>query len=166
MKEFRWNDSIFKAHPLKTAAIVLFLLLRQLYALLFLYGFVHKIQKGWMWSGIMGEHFLKRLHELPAGSFQAGYLSSFAIPLAMPIAWIVTIGELLIALGLMFGIATRANAAFGLFLLLNFAAGGYSNWSIPPLVTMSILMIIFPSGHWLGFDNILNRKHPDSPWFR
>jgi len=146
--------------------ITLFLLGRYLFASFFLYGFWHKLVKGWLWSDLMERFFIKRLGELPADSFQASYLEHFAIPYAMPIAWIVTVGELVIALSLLLGLVTRANAAFALFLLLNFAAGGYYNLSLPPFILFAILMIIFPSSHWLGFDKQLHRKYPDAIWFR
>jgi thiosulfate dehydrogenase [quinone] large subunit len=166
MNDFALNSTSLKEQPLKTVGVFFMLVVRYLYSSLFLYGFVHKIQKGWMWSDIMATHFLKRLHELPAGSFQALYLDHFAIPLVMPIAWIVTIGELIIGVCLVLGLATRFNAAFGLFLLLNFAAGGYYNMTIPPLVTVSILMMVLPTGQWFGLDRNLHRKYPHSLWFK
>ncbi|NTU58232.1 MAG: DoxX family protein [Chlorobiaceae bacterium] len=178
MTDFQWNSGYLRDHKLKATGVTIVLILRYLYTALFIYGVVHKLNKGWMWTGIMAEHFTKRLHELqastePAGSmlanismFQASYLEHFAIPLAMPIAWIVTIGELIIGVALLLGITTRINAAFGLFLLLNFSAGGYYNLTIPPLVTMSLLFMIFPTGHWLGLDRNLHLKYPDSPWFK
>lgn len=110
--------------------------------------------------------FTKRLAELPAGSFQANYLEHFAIPLAFPIAWIVTVGELLIGLSLIFGFAVRANALFALFLVLNFAAGGYYNLSLPPFMIFAVLMMMLPSGQWFGFDKQLHQKYPDSIWFK
>ncbi len=146
--------------------ITLFLAGRYIFAIFFLYGFWHKLVKGWLWSDLMQGFFIKRLGELPTGSFQAIYLEQFAIPLAYPIAWIVTIGELIIGLGLVFGFAVRANAAFALFMVLNFAAGGYYNLSLPPFMLFAIMMMLFPSGHWLGLDKQLNRKYPDSIWFR
>jgi thiosulfate dehydrogenase (quinone) large subunit len=178
MTDFEWNRGYLKSHPLKAAGVVAALAIRYLYTLLFLYGFEHKIVRGWMWTGIMEEHFLKRLHELQAvasgpgsfgttvASFQASYLLHFAIPLALPIAWIVTIGELIVGIALLLGVTTRLNAAFGLFFLLNFSAGGFYNLTIPPLVLMSLMMIFLPTGHWLGLDRKLNEKYPDSPWFR
>lgn len=146
--------------------ITLFLLGRYLFASFFLYGFWHKLVKGWLWSDLMERFFIKRLGELPSNSFQSNYLEHFAIPYAMPIAWIVTSGELIIALSLLLGLSVRVNAAFALFLLLNFAAGGYYNLSLPPFILFAILMIIFPSSHWLGFDKQLHRKYPDAIWFR
>ncbi|MGC8775041.1 MAG: DoxX family protein [Chlorobaculum sp.] len=178
MTDFEWKPAYLKTHKLKASGVIFVLALRYLYTSLFIYGFVHKIMRGWMWSDILRQHFTQRLHELLAtgamsGSVEAGiamwqasYLQHFAIPMVMPIAWIVTIGELIIGVALLFGVATRINAAFGLFMLLNFAAGGYYNLTIPPLVAISILLIVLPTGHWLGLDRSLNRKYPDSLWFR
>jgi thiosulfate dehydrogenase [quinone] large subunit len=131
-----------------------------------------------MGSDILARHFTKRLQELLAttpsqGSietsvalFQASYLKHFAIPYVMPIAWIVTIGELIIGVALLLGFTTRINAAFGLFMLLNFTAGGYYNETIPPLVIISLLLIVLPTGHWFGLDRKLHMNSPDSIWFK
>ena len=150
----------------KRVGIALFLAGRYLFAAFFLYGFWHKLVKGWLWSDLMQGFFIKRLGELPASSFQALYLEQFAIPLAYPIAWIVTVGELIIGLGLVFGFAVRANAAFALFMVLNFAAGGYYNHSLPPFMLFAIMMMIFPSGLWLGLDKRLHLQYPESIWFK
>ncbi len=155
-----------KRHPFNKVGIILFLAGRYLFAAFFLYGFWHKLVKGWLWSDLMQGFFTTRLGELPASSFQALYLEQFAIPLAYPIAWIVTIGELIIGLGLVFGFAVRANAAFALFMVLNFAAGGYYNLSLPPFMLFAIMMMLLPSGHWLGLDKQLHHKYPESIWFR
>jgi thiosulfate dehydrogenase [quinone] large subunit len=166
MNDFQWNKLQMKQNPLRTAGIILFLTGRYIFALFFLYGFWHKFVKGWLWSDLMHGFFLKRLAELPAGSFQALYLEQFAIPLAFQIAWIVTIGELIIAFSLLFGFAVRANAAFALFLVLNFAAGGYYNLSLPPFMIFALLMMALPSGQWFGLDRKLHSKYPASIWFK
>lgn len=178
MSDFQWSRDYLAAHKRKALGVISVLVLRYLYTLLFLYGFVHKIIHGWMWSDILTRHFTQMLQEkkgaLPSTGttesaialFQAVYLEHFAIPFVMPIALVVTIGELIIGAALFFGITTRINAAFGLFMLLNFAAGGYYNATIPPLITISVLLMVLPTGHWLGLDGKLNRKYPDSPWFR
>ena len=155
-----------KKRPFKRLGITLFLVGRSLFAAFFLYGFWHKLVKGWLWSDLMQGFFIKRLGELPANSLQALYLERFAIPLAFPIAWIVTVGELIIGLGLVLGFAVRANAAFALFMVLNFAAGGYYNLSLPPFMLFAVMMMLFPSGHWLGLDKRLHHKYPESIWFR
>ncbi len=166
MTDFEWSTEYLKKHPFKTLGIVFFLAGRYLFAIFFLYGFWHKLVKGWLWTDVMHGHFTERLGELTPASFQAAYLEHFAIPLAMPIAWIVTVGELIIGISLVFGFAVRANAAFALFLVLNFAAGGYYNLTLPPFMAFSVLMMLFPSGHWLGMDRQLHEKHPGSIWFR
>ncbi|ASQ90448.1 DoxX family protein [Prosthecochloris sp. GSB1] len=166
MTNFEWTRDFLKKHPLKTVGITLFLAGRYVFAAFFLYGFWHKLVKGWLWTDLMHVYFTQRLGELAPGSFQALYLEQFAIPLALPIAWIVTIGELIIGVCLVLGLTVRANAAFALFLVLNFAAGGYYNLTLPPFMLFSILMMLLPSGHWLGLDRKLHEQYPDSPWFR
>ncbi|NTV98024.1 MAG: DoxX family membrane protein [Chlorobiaceae bacterium] len=166
MTAFQLNGASIRQSPLKAAGIILFLVLRYIFVIFFLYGFWFKLIKGWLWTDLMYGFFTKRFAELPPGSFQSLYLEHFAIPLAMPIAWIVTIGELIIGICLALGLATRANAAFALFLVLNFAAGGYYNLTLPPFMIFSVLMMVLPSGHWLGLDGKLSSKYPDSPWFR
>ncbi|TLU84207.1 MAG: DoxX family protein [Chlorobium sp.] len=163
---FQWTRESLRQNPVKTAGIVIFLTLRYVFVIFFLYGFFFKLMKGWLWTDLMYGYFTQRFAELPPGSFQAQYLEHFAIPLALPIAWIVTIGELIIGICLALGIATRANAAFALFLVINFAAGGYYNLTLPPFMLFSLMMMVFPSGHWLGLDGKLNKKYPDSIWFR
>ncbi len=154
-------------NPIRASGIILFLVGRTIFSIFFLYGFWHKLVRGWLWSDLMHDYFTKRLIEPPLlNPFQALYLDHFAIPFAIQIAWIVTVGELVIGIGLLFGIAVRANAAFALFLVLNFAAGGYYNLTLPPFMIFALLMMIFPSGHWLGLDKSLHNKYPDSIWFK
>ncbi|NTV92338.1 MAG: DoxX family membrane protein [Chlorobiaceae bacterium] len=167
MNEFRWNASLMKEHPLKTTGVILFLIGRYIFAAFFLYGFWFKLIKGWLWTDKMYGFFTERLHAPPPlNDFQTIYLEHFAIPLAMPIAWIVTIGELIIGVCLALGLTVRANAAFALFLVVNFAAGGFYNLTLPPFMIFSILMMILPSGQWLGLDKKLHLQHPNSLWFR
>ena len=166
MKNFMLNRESLQQRPLASLGVILFLAGRYLFAAFFLYGFWHKLINGWLWTDLMFDYFSLRLSELPAGSFQAIYLEQFAIPLAMPIAWIVTIGELIIGVCLAAGLAVRANAAFALFLVLNFAAGGYYNLTLPPFMVYAVLMMLLPSGQWFGLDRKLHIKYPDSLWFR
>jgi thiosulfate dehydrogenase [quinone] large subunit len=98
--------------------------------------------------------------------FHRAVLEHVAIPFYLPIAWFVTIGELVVALGLIFGVATRANAALALFILVNFAAGGYFNLALPPFMIFALLMLLLPSGHWLGYDKWLSEKYPRAFWFK
>jgi len=152
--------------PLTKIGILLMLIGRYLFAGFFIYGFWHKLTRGWLSSDITQRHFIKRLGELPIDSWQAAYLEYFAIPLAMPIGWIVTVGELLIGVSLVVGLMTRINAGFALFLLLNFAAGGYYNLSLPPFIIFAFVMMLLPTSHWLGMDKQLHNRFPHSIWFR
>jgi thiosulfate dehydrogenase (quinone) large subunit len=156
----------FRERPLQAIGIALFLIGRTIYAIFFLYGFWHKLTKEWLWTDIVQEHFMKRLSEIDASSFQGQYLTHFAIPFYMPVSWVVTVGELIIGVGLLVGLATRANAAFALFLVLNFAAGAFFNATLPPFMVYAVLMMMLPSGHWLGFDKELHERSPNSIWFK
>lgn len=160
------SKEAIRQHPAASAGIILFLVGRYIFAAFFLYGFWHKFIKGWLWTDLMESYFMQRFSELPPESFQALYLQFFAIPMALPIAWIVTIGELIIGIGLFLGLTVRLQALFALFLVVNFAAGGYYNLTLPPFMIYSVLMMIFPSGQWLGLDRTLRRRYPSSIWFR
>ena len=67
-------SEVKRHHLTGKTAIALFLLGRYLFASFFLYGFWHKLIKGWLWSDVMERIFIKRLGELSIGSFQAGLL--------------------------------------------------------------------------------------------
>jgi len=166
LSSFSWTWSHISRHPLQTLAIVLILAMRYFFAVFFIYGFWHKLVHEWMWTDILKLHFIDRLSEIHPDTFQAAYLRYFAIPFYLPIAWVITVGELFIGLALIFGITTRLHAAFGLFMLLNFAAGAFYNIWIDILSIMAILFIIFPTGHWFGFDRLLHQRYPDAIWFR
>jgi thiosulfate dehydrogenase (quinone) large subunit len=163
---FAWRFDYLREHPLQLLGVALVLAMRYFFAAFFIYGFWHKWEQGWIWTDIMKLHFIDRYAEIDMNSFQALYLQYFGIPLYVPIAFIVTVGELIIGLGLVFGVATRANAAFGLFMLLNFTAGAFYNIWIVILSAMAALFIVLPTGHWLGFDKRLNEKYPNSIWFK
>jgi thiosulfate dehydrogenase [quinone] large subunit len=161
-----WSKAAIREKPLRTLAIVMFLIVRYAFAAFFAYGSWHKLERGWLWSDVLQQHFLRRLSDGDLATFQAGYLEHVAIPFYLPIAWFVTIGELVVALGLIFGVATRANAALALFILVNFAAGGYFNLALPPFMIFALLMLLLPSGHWLGYDKWLSEKYPRAFWFK
>lgn len=67
---------------------------------------------------------------------------------------------------LLLGIATRAGAALALWLMVMFATGGYYEASLIPLRLIAALLIVLPTGHWLGTDRRLHQKHPRSIWLR
>jgi thiosulfate dehydrogenase [quinone] large subunit len=152
--------------PIRSLAIGTFLIGRYGYAAFFAYGFWQKLTAGWLWSDALKQHFMRRLGETDIAAFQAAYLEHFAIPMYLPIAWVVTLGELVVAIGLILGVATRASAFLALFILVNFAAGGYYNPGLLLFIAYAALMVALPSGHWLGLDRQLSQRYPDSLWFR
>jgi thiosulfate dehydrogenase [quinone] large subunit len=132
----------------------------------FLYGAYHKTVKGWLTSPVMREHFVKRLAEIDPASFSAAYLRSFAIPLYRPVAWVLTLGQMCVAAGMLLGLAVRPNAALALFLISNISAGSFYNLTMPPFFAASLLLMATPSGQWFGLDKALHERFPESPWFR
>lgn len=154
------NSSHGHALPAKIA-ISIFLAGRYLFASFFWYGVWHKLTKGWLWSDILQSFLTAQLNNSRLLPLQVSFLEQFAIPNAFLIAWIVTIGELLVAIGLTLGITVRLSGFLALFLMLNFTAGGYHNYLTLPLLSMAFLLMILPSGQWLGFDKKLHERYPN-----
>ncbi len=153
-----WTWPAIRRHPLRTAGIILHLILRTLFGIFWLAAGINKINKGWLTSDILREIFLDRLTEMPPDSFAVFYLQSFAIPLYKLVAWVVTFGELYAAIGLLFGLTTRWAAGMSLFILLNLAIGGYYDASLIPFFVLNIIFLTRPSGLWLGFDRFFAKK--------
>jgi len=107
-----------------------------------------------------------RLAEIEPDSFAAGFLQNFAIPLYVPVSWVVAVGEFAVAVSLCLGLATRFGGALAIWLMVMFAIGGYYDASLLALWLIAALFVVFPTGHWLGMDRKLHARHPGSPWFR
>ena len=161
-----WTGAWIRRHPIRSFGIILHVLLRTLFAVFWLAAGINKINKDWLSSDILKQIFLDRLTEMPPDSFAVFYLQSFAIPLYKLVAWVVTVGELYSAIGLLIGLTTRWAAAISLFILFNLAIGGYYDASLIPFFILNIVFLGWPSGQWLGFDRILARRFPESRWFR
>ncbi|GIS41269.1 MAG: hypothetical protein Ct9H90mP13_11150 [Pseudomonadota bacterium] len=110
--------------------------------------------------------FAKFKPELPPDSFAVFYLTNFAIPFYQPIGWFITIGEIYSAIGLLIGLTTRSSALVSLFILFNFAIGGYYDASLLPFFILVLLFIKYPTGQWFGLDAILSRRFPNYRIFR
>ncbi|MEQ9111365.1 MAG: DoxX family membrane protein [Rhodospirillaceae bacterium] len=163
-KEFSWSGAWIKQNPLRFTGIILNILFRFLFGLFFLLAGVNKIIKGWLTTDLLEAVFLQRLTELNPASFAYSYLIEFALPLYPLISWIVTVGEVVVGLGLILGIATRLSSIGGFFILFNLAIGGYYDASLLPFFILNIIFIIYPSGHWLGFDGLLKLRYPQHGW--
>ncbi len=160
-----WTRAWIKSHPLRFSGIVLHLLLRTLFAIFWLAAGINKVSKEWLTSDILREIFLDRLTEMPPDAFAALFLQYFAIPLYIPVSWVITVGEILSGVGLLFGICTRPSAAISMFILFGFAIGGYYDASLIPFFILNAAFLYWPSGLWLGVDRRLHRRYPNSRWF-
>lgn len=161
-----WTWRWIKAHPLRFFGIVVHLLLRTLFGVFWLAAGINKVSKDWLTSDILRDIFLDRLTEMPPDAFAALFLQEFAIPLYLLVAWVITVGEIYSAVGLLFGITTRIAAGTSLFILFGLAIGGYYDASLLPFFILNAAFLWWPSGLWLGFDRPLARRYPDSRWFR
>ncbi|MCU0493143.1 MAG: DoxX family membrane protein [Chloroflexaceae bacterium] len=150
----------------KTVGVVTFVVTRYLFGAFFAYGCYHKIARQWLSSPVLRQHFLQRLSEIDPDCFSAAYLRHFAIPWYRPIAWVLVLGQLLVALSTLLGVSTRPGGALALFLLLNISAGSFFNPSMPPFILYALLLTAFPSGQWFGLDAPLSRRFPGVRWFR
>jgi thiosulfate dehydrogenase [quinone] large subunit len=138
----------------------LHLLLRTLFAIFWLAAGINKVVKGWLTTDILRDIFLDRLTEMPPDAFASLFLQNFAIPLYGLVAWVITIGEIYSALGLLFGFTTRLAAGVSFFILIGLAIGGYYDASLIPFFILNLIFLWWPSGLWLGFDRSLAKRHP------
>jgi uncharacterized membrane protein YphA (DoxX/SURF4 family) len=76
------------------------------------------------------------------------------------------LGEIYAGFGLLLGFTTRWAAWTSLFILANLAVGGYYDDSLIPFFFLNVVFLIWPSSRRLGLDRWLNRRYPDSRWFR
>jgi uncharacterized membrane protein YphA (DoxX/SURF4 family) len=156
-----WTWVWIKAHPVRFAGIILHLLLRTLFAAFWLAAGINKVAKDWLTSDILKQIFLDRLTEMPPDAFASLFLQNFALPLYVLVAWVITLGELYSAVGLLVGFTTRIAAGVSLFILFGLAIGGYYDASL-----LNAAFLWWQSGLWLGFDRRLARRYPNSFWFK
>ena len=99
-------------------------------------------------------------------AFASLFLQNFALPLYVLVAWVITLGELYSAVGLLVGFTTRIAAGVSLFILFGLAIGGYYDASLLPFFALNAAFLWWQSGLWLGFDRRLARRYPNSFWFK
>lgn len=160
-----WTAKRWREHPIRMVGIVMHLVLRELYGLFWIAAGVNKLRKDWLTTDILKQVFEDRLTELHPASLQVMFLQDFAIPLYKLVAVFVTVSELYVGIALLLGLTTRWAAAIALVNLLGFSAGGYYDASLIPFFALSIMMMSWPSGRWLGLDGRLSRRYPGSRWF-
>jgi len=161
-----WKWVWIRAHPVRFSSILLHLLLRTLFAIFWLAAGINKIVKEWLTSDILKNIFLDRLTEMPPDAFASLFLQEFAIPLYLLVAWVITVGEIYSAIGLLVGFTTRIAAGVSFFILFGLSIGGYYDASLIPFFILNAAFLWWPSGLWLGVDRLFAKRFPNSRWFR
>ncbi len=127
--------------------IELVYLTSKLYGWYFLLAGIFKIFIGILFTNTLKEMFMERLLEIPPNSIGHTYLSVFAIPFSLPIAWILTIGE--INIGLCFIKSTHflySNLA-AIFIIINIGLGGYFSPTLLLFLFLPILLLMLRVSH-------------------
>jgi thiosulfate dehydrogenase [quinone] large subunit len=127
-------------------------------------GFGQRVAAPWVFSGhdgvaIVG--FVKGALALASGAhpavqgWYAWFLQTVVLPHAAVFAYLVTFGEVLVGLGLIFGALTGIAAFFGVFMNLNFMLAGAV--SINPVIgTLALLlMLAWRIAGYYGLDSLL-----------
>ncbi len=152
-----WSVGYLRRHPVRLLGIVVHLVLRTLFGIFWLAAGTNKITKDWLTTDILKLIFEDRLTEMHPDSLQVMFLQNFAIPFYKLVAWVITVGEIYVGIALLLGLTTRWAAGAALFILLGFSVGGYYDASLIPFFILSIVMMSWSSGHWLGLDGLWHR---------
>lgn len=174
---FSLSLSAFRERPLMAVAATLTIAVRLFMALFYIAAGINKLRNAWAWSDYLEGVFKDRLAELIATGAQTygpfylnniaiPYLKYFAIPMYLPVGIAVTAIEIGAGLGFLLGFGTRLSGWLALFLMGNFALGGYYDASLLPLCAMALLIAVTPSGRWFGFDRRYAAKYPNAIWFK
>lgn len=163
---FSWGLASLKARPLRYAGVATVIFLRSFMGVFYLFAGVNKFRQGYLWSDYLKGLLEHRLTEIDPASFAAAFLTEFAIPLHMPTAYVVCLGEIAAGVMLLFGVMSRLGAWIALWFIVMFGIGGYYDASLIPLGFICLLIALTPSGHWLGFDRRLHARYPRALWFR
>jgi len=142
------------------------LLLRYLYALFFTSAAYSKWSNGIIWTDWTERTFEGRLVELEPGTIGYWFLENIGIPYHGVLSWIITFSWTAVALGLLLGFATRWAALLGAFICVMIGVGGFYDASLIPLIIIPLIIAALPTGQWLGLDRRMQRKYPESIWFR
>ena len=172
-RAFNWSLASFRAAPLKYVGVTTVIFIRYFMGLFFFAAGINKLRNGWAWTDYLKGVFEARVADLTAltepsaiEAFGLMYLKTFGIPLHLPIGILVTLGELGAGLGFFLGLGTRWAGAVAMFLMFNFGIGGYYDASLIPLCILALVIVLTPSGHWLGLDRRFALRYVGALWFR
>ena len=114
---------------------------RQLYGLYFFLGGCFKLAIGLLWSDTLKGMFIERLADLPQESLGSAYLTHFAIPRAFLIAYILTLGEMLVGFLFMKNTAVKFGAVLAIFITVNIGLGGFFSWILMGFILFPFLLL-------------------------
>ena len=112
--------------------------------------------------------FIERLAMQRAHDFYKPFLEGVVLPNAETFAFLITLGELLIAIGLLTGTATRLAAGVAVFITLNYMLAK-GNWFWTPssndaaFVFIGLVVLVGAAGRAFGVDYYLAKKWPKVP---
>lgn len=104
--------------------------------------------------------FLKQLEQLDPNTLAAMYLRGFIIPNYPFIGWFITLGEIAVAIGLLFGRCSRWADLLALWITIDIGLGGYYDASLIQPGLIALLFVVLPTGHWPGLDRRLHQPSP------
>jgi thiosulfate dehydrogenase [quinone] large subunit len=93
----------------------------------------------------------------------AGFLQAFVLPYAPMWAWAITIGEILVGLGLIFGVLTGIAAFFGGLMNVNYLMAGTVSSNPLLFILATWLVLAWRIAGWYGFDRYLLPRL-GTPW--
>jgi uncharacterized membrane protein YphA (DoxX/SURF4 family) len=102
--------------------------------------------------------------------FYASFVRSVVLPNAHLFAVLVIAAEVSVAIGMLFGLATRAAAVVAIFLLANYlSAKGIPPWSpgsndVADIV-LSVIVLFGAGGRTFGIDSALHARFPKVPFW-
>ncbi|MDX2142850.1 MAG: DoxX family membrane protein [Rhodospirillaceae bacterium] len=170
---FSWSMATLRARPGRVIGIGLAVFVRYFMGLFFFAAGINKLRNDWAWTDYLKGVFEARINDLTAlasptaiESLGLLYLQHFALPLYPLCAVVVTAGELYVGIACFLGLTSRWAGWMALFIMVNFAVGGYYDASLLPLMVLALVIALTPSGHWLGLDRRYLARYPGSRWFR
>jgi thiosulfate dehydrogenase [quinone] large subunit len=161
-----WGSTSLKAAPVAYIGRCLVMFLRYFNGLFYFAAGVNKVVQGWLWSDALKKVFEQRVTELPPDSFAVAFLQNFAIPLHIPVAWVLTSLELASGAALLLGFATRWGALLAVVTNFLIGIGGYYDASLIALTSLLLPVILTPSGLWVGLDRKYHARYPNAIWFK
>jgi thiosulfate dehydrogenase (quinone) large subunit len=122
-----------------------------------------KLHDGWLTRPELAQTIEGWLRDGKPYGFYAPFLRAVVLPHAHVFAILVSFGELLVGAALLAGLFTRAAAAAGVLLTLNFLLGrgdGLGANNTAPWVFMMLTLMLTGAGRTLGLDGALRGKLP------